>query len=175
MQSFSQFTLHPAWFQEKNELKSRPNIIQRCFGKLSRQEKTFHDLGDKLSIEYVRNNLARIILLILYILANISLMIYVIIYRAAVNGAHVFEVFARIGGMLLNFNCALILVCMLKQTILLIRSNRILRRMLPVDDHIDFHKFIGRFIGILAVMHTIAHMANFGRLIGKNQSTYLKL
>jgi hypothetical protein len=68
--------------------------------------------------------------------------------------------------MLLNFNCALVIVLMLKRTILLIRTNKFLRKLIPVDDHIDFHKIVGRVIAGLAILHTIAHMANFGRLDG---------
>ena len=76
-------------------------------------------------------------------------------------------VLARVGGMLLNFNCALIIALMLKRTILLIRTNKFLRKFIPVDDHIDFHRVVGRVIAGLAVLHTIAHMANFGRLEGE--------
>ncbi len=98
---------------------------------------------------------------------NLALLLYVVIYRSTIIKSNVFEVFARIGGMLLNFNCSLIVVLMLKQTILLIRSNKFLRKLIPVDSHIDFHKFVGRFIAALAILHTIAHMINFGRLPGK--------
>ena len=97
---------------------------------------------------------------------NIALSLYVIIYRVVTLKDHVLVVFARIGGMLLNFNCALIIVLMLKRTILLIRTNKLLRKLIPVDDYIDFHRLVGRVIAALAVMHTIAHMANFGRLDG---------
>lgn len=68
--------------------------------------------------------------------------------------------------MLLNFNCAFIIVLMLKRTILIIRTITILRKLIPVDDHIDFHRVVGRVITGLAILHTIAHMANFGRLSG---------
>jgi hypothetical protein len=68
--------------------------------------------------------------------------------------------------MLLNFNGALIIVLMLKRTILLLRTSILLRKLIPVDDHIDFHRVVGRVIAGLAIFHTIAHMANFGRLTG---------
>jgi hypothetical protein len=100
-------------------------------------------------------------LFILYILVNIGLTLYVIIYRSITNKDGVFLVFARVGGILLNFNSVLIVVLMLKQTILYIRSNRVLRRCIPVDEHIDFHKFVGRFMTALAILHTIAHIINF--------------
>ena len=106
-------------------------------------------------------------MIILYLLINLALTLYVIIYRIVVTNSNVLVILARIGGMLLNFNCALIIVLMLKQTILVIRTNTVLRKRLPVDDHIDFHKVVGRVIAGLAILHTVAHMANFGRLTGK--------
>jgi hypothetical protein len=105
-------------------------------------------------------------MILLYILINVGLTIYVIIYRAVVQRLSVFLVFARICGMLLNFNGSLIIALMLKQTILLLRTTK-LHTMLPIDDHIDFHKFVGRFIGILSVVHTIAHICNFAITRGK--------
>ncbi|CAF1196565.1 unnamed protein product [Adineta ricciae] len=102
-----------------------------------------------------------------------TLAIYVIIYRITVTRSHAFVVVARIGGMLLNFNCALVITLMLKQTILIIRTNSFLRKIIPVDDHIDFHKIVGRFIAVLSIVHTIAHMANFGRLTDHSWGTYM--
>ena len=81
--------------------------------------------------------------------------------------SNILVVLARIGGMLLNFNCALVIILMLKRTILLIRTSDLLRKVIPVDDHIDFHRFVGRVITGLAILHTIVHMGNFGRLTGK--------
>lgn len=85
---------------------------------------------------------------------------------------HLLTVFARISGMLLNFNCAFIIILMLKRTILVIRSRKHLRKWIPVDDHIDFHKYVGRFIAALAILHTSTHMANFGRLSDKEKSNF---
>lgn len=90
-----------------------------------------------------------------------------IIFRSIKTKLNVLVVFARIGGMLLNFNCAFVIVLMLKRTILLIRTSKLLRKFIPVDDHIDFHRVVGRVIAGLAILHTIAHMANFGRMSGK--------
>ncbi len=117
----------------------------------------------------MNNNLSRIVLFILYILLNHALLLYVVIYKSVVTKSNVFEVFARAGGMLLNLNCSLVLVLMLKQTVLFIRSMRLLRKLIPVDSHIDFHKFVGRFIAVLAIVHMIAHMINYGRLQGEYQ------
>ena len=121
----------------------------------------------QLSLDKLRDNLPRIITILLYVLINVALMLYAIVYRAVATKAHVLIVFARLSGMLLNFNCAFIIVLMLKQTILLMRTTK-LYKWLPIDDHIDFHKFVGRLIGVLSLIHTIAHMSNFGRLKGKS-------
>ncbi|CAF3931944.1 unnamed protein product [Adineta steineri] len=75
--------------------------------------------------------------------------------------------------MLLNFNCTLVIILMLKYTILMLRMNKDLRKWIPLDDHIDFHKFVGRFITVLAIFHTISHMANFGRRTEHSWSTFM--
>lgn len=87
---------------------------------------------------------------------------WVCVQRAAIEKRPVFLVLARIGGMLLNWNCAVVIALMLKRIILLIRSVKYLRKLVPVDDHIDFHKFVGCVIAFFAIEHTIAHMINFG-------------
>ena len=170
LETLSQFTVHPAWYIQTTTPVPEKNALQRFFSNLCWQQTIYENQKDKLTIDYLRDNLSRVLVLLLYILVNIALALYVIIYRVVTLKAHVLIVFARIGGMLLNFNCALIIVLMLKQTILLIRTNKLLRKLIPVDDYIDFHRLVGRVIAGLAVMHTIAHMANFGRLDG---TTYI--
>lgn len=161
----SQFTIDPRWF-----IKPQPQTEttwQRLFGNLCWQQKIYEQRSTKLTSDYVKDNLSRIIVFILYLLVNLALGLYVIIYRSTKTKSNVLVVFARLGGMLLNFNCALVVTLMLKRTILLIRTSKVLRKMIPVDDHIDFHRVVGRVIAGLAIMHSIAHMANFGRLTGK--------
>ncbi len=110
----------------------------------------------------MKNNRSYVVVILLYILLNVGLSLYVVIYRSVVLKSNVFIVFARICGMLLNLNCSLILILMLKQTILLIRSKKHLRQWIPVDSYVDFHKLLGLFIGILSFIHSVAHMINFG-------------
>lgn len=168
LESFSQFSVNPTWFIENTTHKQKKNLAQRFFSRLCIANRFNNDLKNKLTKDYFENNLSRIIFLILYILINLALMLYVIIYRSVTTHAHVFVVIARTAGMLLNFNCAFIVVLMLKQTILHIRTNKFLRKILPVDDHIDFHRIVGRFIAVLTVIHAIGHMCNFARLDGNN-------
>ncbi|CAF1075995.1 unnamed protein product [Rotaria sordida] len=174
LESLSQFTVHPAWFIESSSIPSiKQNKFRRFFSNYYSQQKIYEQQTNKLTIDYIKDNLSRIILLILYLLINLALIIYVIIYRTIKIKSHVLVIFARIGGILLNFNCALIVILMLKHAILLIRTNKLLRKLIPVDDHIDFHKVIGRIIAVLAILHTIAHIANFGRLDDYSWATYM--
>ena len=122
---------------------------------------------NKLTIDYIRNNLSRLITLSIYLLVNLALILYVVIYQSTVTKSSALAVIARASGMLMNFNCAFVIVLMLKQSILIIRTVKWLRKWIPVDDHIDFHRFVGRVIAVLALIHTIAHMSNFITMNGK--------
>ncbi len=152
-----------------NRKPSKFKTVQRFFTNRRWYPYFYEQRRSIFTIDYLRNNLARIIFLILYILINLGLSLYVVIYRSTVAKANALVIFARIGGMLLNFNCTLVIVLMLKHTILLIRLNKHLRKWIPVDDHIDFHKIVGRFITVLVIIHTVAHMANFGLRTGELQ------
>ncbi|CAF1305315.1 unnamed protein product, partial [Didymodactylos carnosus] len=117
------------------------------------------------SITYIINNLKRTVFLLFYVLVNVSIIIWIVIRRETViyrvyskmNG---YIIVAKICAMLLCFNCSFIIVLMLKQTITIIRSS-FLRYLLPVDDHISFHRYVGRFIAVLALIHAFAHIADF--------------
>lgn len=164
LQTLAHFTVNPTWYQEGPSKKTSKNCVRRIYDNIREQKRTDEVRGRKLSREYIKNNLVRILFLLFYILINIGLTVYVVLYRLSVTTTNVeYVVIARVGGMLLNFNCALITIVMLKKVILFVRGNRLLRKLIPVDDHIDFHKMIGRFIGLLSLMHTIAHLLNFGR------------
>ena len=126
--------------QLENQNSSKYNIVRRFFTNRIRYSYFYEQIQSRFTVDYLRNNLARIIFLILYILINLGLGLYVLIYRATVVKANVLIIFARITGMLLNFNCTLVIVLMLKYTILMVRSNKYLRKWIPTDDHIDFHK-----------------------------------
>ncbi|CAF0844651.1 unnamed protein product [Adineta steineri] len=111
---------------------------------------------------YIKNNANRILFLILYILISIALIIYVTIYRViTVENHSVPQVIARISGMLVNFNYALAVSLMLKQTMTIIRRLYYLRLFIPVDDHIDAHRFVGTMLFISAMIHSLGHAINF--------------
>ncbi|CAF1318260.1 unnamed protein product, partial [Didymodactylos carnosus] len=111
--------------------------------------------------EYIKNNLNRIICLFIYILVNLSLIIYVVVYRLMMAKLNGWEITARIGGELINFNFSFSFLLMLKQTITLIRSNSFLRHYVPVDNHIDLHKIVGTVIAVSSIVHSLALMINY--------------
>ncbi|KRT82268.1 hypothetical protein AMK59_4019 [Oryctes borbonicus] len=78
-----------------------------------------------------------------------------------------FVIFARACGQCLNFNCVFILVLMLRQTITFLRS-RGLSMILPLDDHIYFHKQAGYLIVFYSALHTIMHCFNLDVILEKN-------
>ena len=66
-------------------------------------------------------------------------------------------------GQCLNFNCAFVLVLMLRQTLTFLRT-RGLGTFLPLDQHIYLHKLTGWLIVCYGVVHTFTHIINFSEL-----------
>jgi hypothetical protein len=67
-------------------------------------------------------------------------------------------------GQCLNFNCAWVLVLMLRQTITFLRT-RGFGSVFPLDQHIYLHKVTGMLIAIFSFVHTIMHIINFSKYI----------
>jgi hypothetical protein len=63
-------------------------------------------------------------------------------------------------GQTLNFNCAFILVLMLRHGITLLR-NIGCGSFLPVDQHVYLHKVCGGVVVVLSALHTLMHIINF--------------
>ena len=167
LESLSQFTVHPTWFIESARSSAKQeNRAQKCFASLC--EHVYEHQKNKLTVDYIKDNLSRIIMWILYLLINLALILYVVLCRAVTVKSGALEVIARASGMLLNLNCGFVILLMLKQTILIIRTVKWLRKWIPVDDHIDFHRYVGRVIAVLTLIHTIGHMVNFAKLPGRS-------
>lgn len=86
-------------------------------------------------------------------------MIWVGIERAPQG---VFVVLARIHGMCLNLNCTFVLVLMLKMFLTWLRSTW-MRNIVPIDDHIMFHKLVAYAIAYLGFGHTFGHVGFYSR------------
>ncbi|XP_065936823.1 NADPH oxidase 5-like [Magallana gigas] len=108
------------------------------------------------TLKYIVNNLRKVLFLALYITINIILTVYTVYRYRDSNG---FVIVARVGGMNLNFNCSFILVFLLRNCITYLRAT-FLANYLPLDQHIDFHKLVGRLILFYAILHSVAHIGN---------------
>ncbi|XP_056645958.1 NADPH oxidase 5 isoform X1 [Diorhabda sublineata] len=113
------------------------------------------------TIPYVKNNYVYLTFLLGFLLVNAALFISRSIEYSRSNW---YTIFARACGQCLNFNCTFILVLMLRQTITFLRT-RGYSSVLPLDQHIYFHKLTGMFIFGYSVIHTIMHICNFSLVV----------
>ena len=72
--------------------------------------------------------------------------------------------FAKAGGALLNFNCATVLIPVCRNMLSWLRTTPV-NDILPLDDHIYFHKLCALGILVGAVLHVGCHHWNFWELL----------
>lgn len=113
-------------------------------------------------MSFYRNNLSFFIICFLYLILQIILAIIQYLIYIDVNPA---VKVARIGGILLDLNSSLIVLLALRRLTTWIRNSVVGRNYLPMDDVIKFHKFIGIFIVVLSLVHTIGHCVNLCKII----------
>lgn len=131
-------------------------------------------LPHQLSAPYIKNNSIYLIFVIIFTLVNVTLFITraiqyrksnfsVIFARACGELFHNFlELFNEsfLSGQCLNFDCAFVLVLMLRHTLTYLRT-RGLSAVLPLDQHIYLHKLTGWLIVTFGIWHTFMHIINF--------------
>ena len=115
------------------------------------------NVRDRFRISWIKNNISLVIALSMYVSVNLALMIYVLVIRWDSNTA---TKFARIPGMLLNFNGSLIYFLVLKRMITWWRNSFLGRNLYFLDEVLQFHKFIGFFILFLSIIHSFGHFFN---------------
>lgn len=115
------------------------------------------------SMVYLRRNTSKVVLVLVYIAISIALGGYAALKNIDSNR---FLITAKICGKILNFNCTLVLVLMLRQTINLVRSTTIGRR-LPLDKHVLFHKYVVIMIVLYTTVHTIGQVGNACKCISR--------
>ncbi|ELU05066.1 hypothetical protein CAPTEDRAFT_147607, partial [Capitella teleta] len=84
-------------------------------------------------------------------------------------GANGYVIIARGCGMCLNFDCAFVVVLMLRYTLTWLRMTA-LRFILPFDESVMLHKVVGYVICILTVLHTVAHLINIDTGVPSNST-----
>ncbi|KAI0213701.1 NADPH oxidase 5 [Lamellibrachia satsuma] len=105
---------------------------------------------------FSEQQIGRTVFLLLYGVINVILFT---IHAYKYRDTNAYLIIARGCGMCLNFNCAFIVVFVLRYCLTLMRSLR-LSTYLPLDDNIYFHKVVGVVVVVQSVVHTLAHLAN---------------
>uniref|UniRef100_A0A4Y0BJG2 NADPH oxidase n=1 Tax=Anopheles funestus TaxID=62324 RepID=A0A4Y0BJG2_ANOFN len=118
-------------------------------------------LPHQLTAPYIKNNYVYLSFLTIFTLINVGLFISRAIQYRNSNG---FVIIARACGQCLNFNCAFILVLMLRQCITFLRT-RGFTAFLPLDQHIYLHKLTGVLVASFSLVHTIMHLFNFTTIV----------
>ncbi len=65
-------------------------------------------------------------------------------------------------GQCLHLDVALVILLTLRRSITWLRARR-LDWLLPLDRHVYFHKILGWTICVQSVVHTLAHVINYGK------------
>ncbi|XP_059056075.1 NADPH oxidase 5-like [Achroia grisella] len=115
----------------------------------------------QLSVPYFKNNYVFLIYLLLFTLVNVGLFVSRL-YEYWDAG--VFTMLARACGQCLNFNCAWVLVLMLRRCMTQLRV-RGAGALLPLDHHIYLHKLTGVLIVLYSLLHTVMHLCNFSLVV----------
>lgn len=117
-----------------------------------------------------QNGDPKLFYLAVYLTVNVFLFMKAMqTYQAA--GANLYVQIARGGGACLNFNGALILVPVMRNLLTWLRGTFV-SHLVPLDEHLDFHKLVGQFMFAFALVHTGAHLANY-HLSGKSIEWHL--
>jgi predicted ferric reductase/Ca2+-binding EF-hand superfamily protein len=110
---------------------------------------------------WVRNEVVLALWVVAYGLACTGLFADAVLSHRAL-GAHPYIQFARGFGACLNFNAALLVVPMLRQTLTRVRLS-VLGRVVPVDDAVMLHGRLGELTCAFAMAHSGAHVLNILR------------
>jgi len=103
-------------------------------------------------------NQSKLILILLYIFFLIICAVYQFFqYYKETSYA---ELIARICGIIINYNSAIIILLVLRRLKTGLRSSIIGRKFIDVDDFLKFHKYIGIIIGVFTIFHVAGHSFN---------------
>ncbi|XP_046423102.1 NADPH oxidase 5 isoform X1 [Neodiprion fabricii] len=115
----------------------------------------------QLTKPYMKNNYVYIIFTSAFLIVNAGLFVSRAIQYKSSNG---FVILARACGQCLNFNCAFILILMLRHSITFLRTHGF-SSVIPLDQHIYLHKTTGVLVGFYSIIHTIMHLFNFKLIV----------
>ena len=108
-------------------------------------------------IEWLNNNTAKVFTLCLYAAIHVGIFLWVFTERflqTLNDRAYWGVIVARVGGMWLNFNCALIILPMCRASMTMMRGS-IIDKFIPMDEAISFHKTIGKVLFCSMIVHVV--------------------
>ncbi|CAI5792603.1 NADPH oxidase 5 [Podarcis lilfordi] len=116
---------------------------------------------------YWHNNRSKLLFLGSYLCMNIILFTFAALKHVD-SGPWI--MLAKGCGQCLNFNCAFIVVLMLRRCLTWLRATWV-ARLLPLDQNVILHQLMGYAVAVLTAVHTGAHVANFVRM-SQTKGTY---
>ena len=140
--------------EEANQVEN--NIVAQLEArrKMSMERKEIIKKYTKAS--FYRNNLPFMLTVLVFCLIQLFLMMLQFIAYYSANAS---LKIARLAGILLNFNSALVILLVMKHISTMLRSSKI-GKYLPTDHFLKFHKYVGYILLILSLIHTIGHCFN---------------
>ncbi|KAM4749054.1 NADPH oxidase 5-like [Rhinophrynus dorsalis] len=120
-----------------------------------------------LTPSYWHNNRSKLLFMCAYWCLNVLLFAHAAVIHASLGG---WIMVAKGCGQCLNFNCAFIVVLMLRRCLTWLRATCVMR-FLPLDQNVVLHELVGYVIFVLTVVHTASHVINFIHLV-INKGTY---
>ncbi|KAF3706013.1 NADPH oxidase 5 [Channa argus] len=111
-----------------------------------------------LTRSYWHKNSRKLLFLCMYTCLNVLLFVGAMLYHRPGGGWYMV---AKGCGQCLNFNCTFVMVLMLRRCLTWLRATWVVR-VLPLDQNILLHQIVGCAILGFSVVHTAAHVFNFG-------------
>uniref|UniRef100_A0A8C8ST86 NADPH oxidase 5 n=1 Tax=Pelusios castaneus TaxID=367368 RepID=A0A8C8ST86_9SAUR len=111
-----------------------------------------------LTPAYWHNNRSKLLFMGGYVGLNALLFALAALRHTALGG---WVMVAKGCGQCLNFNCTFIVVLMLRRCLTWLRATWV-AKVFPLEQNVVFHQLVGYVVAALSVVHTGAHVVNFG-------------
>jgi len=146
--------------------ESMVESISTWFGEEGEGRKRRSKFQFRAVFRFLFHLLPHFVLKYLWLFVYIGLNAYLFVkaqQRYAASGANIYIQIARGAGACLDLNGALILIPMMRTMLSRIR-NTPFAALLPLDQSVEVHRFVGEIMFIFALIHTAAHVMNYSTL-----------
>jgi len=110
--------------------------------------------------EMAADQSSRFVGLVVFLLLQLAFFLFGYIRHVGGGGGAPYFGLAKAGGSMLNFNCALILIPVLRNMLSWLRTTPV-GDVVPLDDNIMFHRLVAGAIAFAVVLHVACHYADF--------------